>query len=303
MEKIIIDCDPGVDDAVALMLAFSAPERLQVLGITTVAGNLPLPQVTENALRVLTFLQVEQVDVYAGCSRAIFPGPPLHSSVHGDDGLGNSSLAAASRQPATQHAVDFIIDAVRAMPGEITLCMLGPMTNLALALIKAPDIAGSLKRIVAMGGALFCPGNITPAAEFNIACDPHAAQVVLSAGVPLTLYGLDVTRQALITPDRLAALRQSGSRHAEVAAEMLTAYGAGDPCLHDPCVIAGLLEPDCFTLLPARVVVECQQGINYGRTVAWAGAKHLADSQPNLQAVTAVDDNKLFQLLTSALSH
>lgn len=303
MEKIIIDCDPGVDDAVALMLAFSAPERLQVLGITTVAGNLPLPQVTENALRVLKFLQVEQVDVYAGCSRAIFPGPPLYSSVHGDDGLGNSSLAAASRQTATQHAVDFIIDAVQAMPGEITLCMLGPMTNLALALIKTPEIAGSLKQVVAMGGALFCPGNITPAAEFNIACDPHAAQVVLSSGVPLTLYGLDVTRQALITPERLATLRQSGSRQAEVAAEMLTAYGAGDPCLHDPCVIAGLLEPDGFTLLPARVVVDCQQGINYGRTVAWSGAKYLADSQPNLRAATAVDDNKLFQLLTSALSH
>ena len=302
MEKIIIDCDPGVDDAVALMLAFSAAQQLQVVGVTTVAGNLPLPQVTENALRIVESLGSE-VSVYAGCARAIFPGPPLHSSVHGDDGLGNSPLAASTRQPAAQHAVDFIIDAVRARPGEITLCLLGPMTNIALALIKAPDIADSIRQIVAMGGALFCPGNITPAAEFNIACDPHAAQVVLSSGVPLTLYGLDVTRQARLTPEWLAALRQCGSRQALLAAQMLTAYGAGDPCLHDPCVIAGLLQPDCFTSIPARVTVDCQQGMNYGRTVAWAGPKHLADSQPNLQAVTAVDDHKLFQLLTSALSH
>jgi len=302
MEKIIIDCDPGVDDAVALMMALAAGEQLEVCGITTVAGNLPLPAVTRNALRILSFLQREDIPVFAGCSRAIFPGPARLSSVHGADGLGNSGLPESELRPAQQHAVDFIIDTVLAAAGEITLCVLGPMTNIALALIKAPEIAPQIKQIVVMGGAVFCPGNTTPAAEFNFACDPHAAEVVLAAGVPLTLFGLDVTSKALLTAPRIEALRQSDSASCQLAAVMLADYGAADPCLHDPCVIAGLLDPDCFTGIPAWVSVDCTPGINYGRSVGFVSERHLAGRQPNVKVITGVDDQRLFRLLMDLLS-
>lgn len=302
MEKIIIDCDPGVDDAVAIMMALAAGDRLQVCGITTVAGNLPLPSVTRNALRILSFLQREDIPVFAGCSRAIFPGPARNSSVHGADGLGNSGLPESPLSPGKQHAVDFIIDSLQAVPGEITLCVLGPMTNIALALIKVPEIAPLIKQIVVMGGAVFCPGNTTPAAEFNFACDPHAAEVVLAAGIPLTLYGLDVTSKALLTAERIRTLHDAPSAACQLAARMLADYGAGDPCLHDPCVIAGLLDPQCFSGIPARVSVDCSQGINFGRSVGFVSERHLAGLPVNAQVITGVDDQRLFRLLVELLS-
>jgi purine nucleosidase len=204
---IIIDCDPGQDDALAILLALASPDELEVLAVTAVAGNVPLALTETNARKIVELAGRAGVPVFAGCERALVRPPVTAEHVHGRTGLDGADLPEPGRPLAAAHAVDAIIGFVRDRPkGAITVCPVGPLTNVATALKKAPDIAPRIRQIVLMGGAIG-EGNITPSAEFNIYADPHAARVVFEAGIPIVMHGLDVTHQALVTPERLAAIR------------------------------------------------------------------------------------------------
>ncbi|RFB76405.1 nucleoside hydrolase [Methylovirgula sp. 4M-Z18] len=299
--RIIIDCDPGVDDAIALFLAFGSPDEIELVGITTVAGNVPLSNTTRNALRICALAGRADIPVYKGCANGIFPAPGRAGSVHGNDGLGGVDLPNAPFGVQSQHAVDFIIDTVRNAPGEITLCPIGPMTNIALALLKEPSIAQDIKEIVFMGGAAFRPGNSTPEAEFNIWVDPHAAEVVMSSGCRLTMFGLDVTGKAVVTRDRMAALRAQPNDVSQESADMLAHYGTGDPMLHDPCVVAHLIDPTLFSGVEARVEVECASPLTRGRTVAAVSERHRVGRPANCTVITDLDDARFFKLVFDRL--
>ena len=299
--RIILDCDPGVDDALAMLLAFAAPEAVKVEAITTVIGNVMLPQTTANALRILDLAGRTEIPVYAGCPRPIMAPVERKQSVHGGDGLGDIGLPAPRGHASSEHAVDAIIRLVRENPGEITLCPIGPMTNIALALIKAPDIAPLIPEIVFMGGAAFRPGNSTPTAEFNFMIDPHAAQVMLTAGVKLTMFGLDVTAKALITPDWMADVEAAGGPITRAAIVMLRAYGHGDPCLHDPCVIAHLIDPSLFQGVDAWVEVETTAPLTRGQSIAAVSERHRTGRPPNARVITGLDAPRLFALLRERL--
>jgi purine nucleosidase len=299
--RIILDCDPGVDDAVALLLAFAAPDAVKVEAITTVIGNVMLDRTTANALRIRDLAGRGDIPVYAGCPRPIMAPIERRQSVHGGDGLGDIGLPAPVSAAEAEHAVDTIIQLVRDNPGEITLCPIGPMTNIALALIKAPDIAPLIPEIVFMGGSAFRPGNSTPTAEFNFMIDPHAAQIMLTAGIPLTMFGLDVTAQALITPDWMDKVGAASGPIGRAAVAMLRAYGHGDPCLHDPCVIAHLIDSRLFDGVDAWVEVETTAPLTRGQSIAAVQARHRPGRAPNCRVITSLDSARLFDLLAEKL--
>ncbi len=250
--KVIIDTDPGIDDAVAILLALASPEELEVLGIVAVAGNLPLALTERNARRVCELAARPDIAVYAGCARPLLRPLTTAAAIHGDALGERLGLSAPTMPPQAQHGVDFVIEVLRgAEPGSVTLCALGPLTDIAMALVKAPDIAAQISELVMLGGAAFEIGNMTPAAEFNIYVDPHAAAIVLASGMPITMIPLDVTHQVLSTPPRVAALRALSNRSGPAVAALLDSFeaartgrfGARGMALHDPCVIAYLLRP------------------------------------------------------------
>jgi len=304
---LIIDCDPGVDDAIALLLALASPDELHLLGITTVAGNVPLPLTQYNARRVCQLAQRQDIPVFAGCPRAILQPPITATEVHGTTGLDGAVLPEPTHPLQSQHGVAFLINQSLTAEAPITLALLGPLTNLAMALIQAPDIAPTIDQVVVMGGARGL-GNVTPAAEFNIYADPHAAQVVLAAGLPLTLVGLDLTHQVVTTPERLTALDQLGTPVGRVAADLLRHYGQLDveryglaaAPLHDPCVIAYLLRPDLFTGRPMTVTVETASPLCLGRTVI--DDRPSADQPANATVLETIDVSGFYQLLTERLA-
>ena len=206
--RIIIDTDPGIDDAVAILLALAAPGELEIIGIVAVAGNLPLPQTERNARRVCELAGRTDIPVYAGCARPLLRPLATAQHIHGETARDRLLLPEPTMGLRAQHGVDFLVETLRAAEaGTITLCALGPLTNIAMALVKAPEVAGRIAELVIMGGACFELGNVTPAAEFNIHVDPHAAAIVIESGVPITMMPLDVTHQLLTTPPRLNALR------------------------------------------------------------------------------------------------
>lgn len=301
LHKIILDCDPGVDDAVAILLALASPQEIELLAVTTVAGNVPLERTAYNARRILTLAGREDIPVYAGCSRPMLEAKGWESKVHGSDGLGNVALPQPGFALQAQHAVDYIIHTVHAEPGEVTLCPIGPMTNIALAIIKDPSIVPKIKQLVFMGGAAFVPGNVSPVAEFNIYVDPWAAQVVLSAGIPQVMLGLDVTLQAKIDAPYLDKLQQV-SPLLGTATAMMRSYGASDPCLHDPCVIAWLINPELFKSVAGRISVSHQDDGHRGHTLVAVKARHLQDLEPNIEVVTEVDNPALLQMLAERLA-
>ncbi len=307
--RIIIDTDPGQDDAVAILLALASPEEIEVLGITTVAGNVGLAQNTKNALKVVELSGRGEIPVFAGC-----PGPlrrPLVTAehVHGKTGLDGPVLPEPAKRPEPRHGVDFIIDTLAAEPEKsVTLCTLGPLTNIALALIKAPDIAPRIKGIVMMGGAYFEAGNITPAAEFNIYVDPEAADVVMRSGVPITMASLDVTHKVLSTQARLDAIRALGNRAGAAVADMLDfserfdleKYGWRGAPLHDPCTIACLLKPELFEGREINVSIEVRSELTRGMSVAdfW----QITDRERNVFFLSDVDADGFYALLTERLA-
>ncbi|MCR9067466.1 MAG: nucleoside hydrolase [Rhodobacteraceae bacterium] len=309
MRKIIIDTDPGQDDAVAILLALASPDEIEVLGITAVAGNVPLALTSKNARIVCELAGRSDIPVFAGCDRPLAHTLVTAEHVHGKTGLDGIPLPDPQMKLQDRHGVDFIIDTLRAEPpGTVTLCPLGPLTNIATALTRAPDIGPRIAGIVLMGGAYFEVGNITPAAEFNIYVDPEAAQVVFHSGAPITVMPLDVTHKALITRDRNDALRALGTRVGAVVAAWTDfferfdkeKYGSEGAPLHDPCVIAYLLAPELFTGRHINVEIETQSALTRGMTVAdwW----RVTDRVPNATFMGDLDAPGFFELLTTRLA-
>ena len=307
--KIIIDTDPGQDDAVAILLALASPGDIDVMGITAVAGNVPLALTAKNARIVCELAGRPDVKVFAGCDRPL--GRPLVTAehVHGKTGLDGPSLPDPTMPLQDQHAVDFIIDTLRSeAPGTVTLCPLGPLTNVATALTRAPDIAERIDQIVLMGGAYFEVGNITPAAEFNIYVDPQAADIVFKSGVDIVVMPLDVTHKALVTKPRNDAFRALGTPVGVAVAEMTDfferfdkeKYGSAGAPLHDPCVTAYLLDPTLFSGRHINVEIETASELTMGMTVAdWWG---VTDRPANATFMGDIDADGFFALLTDRLA-
>ena len=303
--KIIIDTDPGQDDAAALMLAFASPDELDVLGITTVAGNVPLSFTSRNARIVCELCGQSERRVFEGASHPLKRSLVTAEYIHGKTGLDGAVLPEPTMAVETQHAVDFIIETLRReAEGTVTLCTLGPQTNVALALQKAPDIAPRIREIVMMGGGFFEGGNITPAAEFNIYVDPEAAAVVLGSGVPVTMMPLDVTHQLLTTKARVAKIAAIGTKPAQAMVEWLQfferfdeeKYGSDGGPLHDPTVIAYLLKPELFQGRHCNVEIELQSELTVGMTVVdwW----RVSGREANATVMRHVDADGFFALLT-----
>ena len=307
--KIIIDTDPGQDDAVAILLALASPEEVTVLGICAVAGNVPLPLTQRNARIICELAGKTDVPVFAGCDAPLRRKLVTAEHVHGKTGLDGPQLADPTMPLQDRHAVDFIIETLRAEPAHtVTLCPLGPLTNIATAFQRAPDIIERVQQIVLMGGAYFEVGNITPAAEFNIYVDPEAAQIVFGAGVPLVVMPLDVTHKALTTRARIEAFRALGTEPGRMVAEWsdfferfdMQKYGSEGAPLHDPCVIAYLIRPDLFTGRHINVEIETGSDLTLGMTVAdWWG---VTDRKANALFIGDLDADGFYALLTERIA-
>ncbi|MEM9625920.1 MAG: nucleoside hydrolase [Pseudomonadota bacterium] len=306
--SIIIDCDPGQDDALAILLALGSPEEIEVLAVTAVAGNVPLDLTEVNARKLVALAGRTDVPVYRGADRPLVQDLVTAEFVHGKTGLDGADLPEPTTPLADGHAALAIVDILRREPeGSVTLCPVGPLTNVALAMRIAPDIVPRIKSIVLMGGAIGI-GNITPAAEFNIYVDPHAADIVFRSGVPIVMHGLDVTHKALVTPPRLEAIRQIGTEVSEAVVGLLTFYnifdqakgeGHGAP-LHDPCAIAYVMRPDLFEGRNCHVEIDIMSEASLGRTlVDWRGR---SDLPANALTIDQIDADAFFQLLTERLA-
>ncbi len=305
--KIIIDTDPGQDDAVAILLAL-ASEELDVLGIVAVAGNVPLELTQANARKICELAGKPDVKVFAGAVRPLLRTLVTAEYVHGRTGLDGPVLPEPQMKLQTQHGADFIVETIMSHDsGSVTLCTLGPLTNIALALIREPRIAGRVKEIVMMGGGFFEGGNTTPAAEFNIYVDPHAADTVFRSGIPIVMMPLDVTHKALTTAERVASIRALGTRVGEATADLLEfferfdeeKYGTDGGPLHDPCVIAYLLKPDLFKGRHCHVAVETLSELTMGMTVVdWWG---VTSNRPNAMVMRDIDADGFFSLLIERL--
>ena len=274
--KIIIDTDPGQDDAAAIMLAFGSPGELDVLGITTVAGNVPLYLTSRNARIICELCERTDIKVFAGADRPIARKLVTAEHVHGKTGLDGPTLPEPTMPLQAQHSVDFIIETLRREPeGTVTLCTLGPLTNIGLAFQKAPDIVPRIRELVMMGGGFFEGGNITPAAEFNIYVDPEAADIVFRSGVPVVMMPLDVTHQLLTRKDRVKRMAEIGTAPAKAMVEMLEfferfdieKYGSDGGPLHDPTTVAYLLKPELFKGRDCNVEIEIASELTVGMTV------------------------------------
>lgn len=302
--KIIIDTDPGQDDAVAILLALASPGDIDVLGITAVAGNVPLHLTEKNARIVCELASKPDTRVFAGCSTPMLQPLVTAEHVHGKTGLDGPQLDDPTMPLESQHAVDFIIETLRNEPsGTVTLCPLGPLTNIAMAFRKAPDIVERVQEIVLMGGAYFEVGNITPAAEFNIYVDPEAASVVFSCGRPITVMPLDVTHKALTTRARIDRFRAMGTKVGDMVAAWtdfferfdMEKYGSEGAPLHDPCVIAYLIAPQLFTGRNINVEIETTSPLTRGMTVAdWWG---VTNKPVNAHFIGDLDAEGFYDLL------
>ena len=308
-KKIIIDTDPGQDDAVAILLALASPNEIDVLGITVVAGNVPLELTKRNTRIICELAGKPQTRVFAGCAQPLKRPLVTAEHVHGKTGLDGPTLPDPQMKLEAQHGVDFIIETLRAEPaGTVTLCPLGPLTNIAQALEKAPDIITRIAEIVLMGGAYFEVGNITPTAEFNIYVDPEAADIVFKSKIKIVVMPLDATHKVLVTKPRNDALRAIGNRVGIATAEMTDfferfdkdKYGSTGAPLHDPCVTAYLIKPELFSGRHINVMIETTSELTLGMTVAdWWG---VTDRPANATFMNDVDAQGFFDLLTERLS-
>lgn len=305
--KIIIDTDPGQDDALAILLALGSPE-LEVLGITCVAGNVPLPLTVRNARLVCELAGRPDVKIFAGCERPMVRDLVTAEIVHGETGLDGPDWNEPTMPVQDMHAVDWLTEVLMAAEdGEITLCPVGPITNVAMAMVREPRIIPKIDQIVTMGGGYFVGGNTTPAAEFNVYVDPHAAAVMYRSGVPIVTMPLDVTHKALMSPEWIESVRELGSEVGRKAAAMMSFYGRydmkrygerGGP-LHDPATIAYLLEPDLYGGKDVFVEVETHSEITMGMTVVdyW----HRLERAPNCHWISEVDSDGFYELIRRRL--
>ncbi|WP_343682366.1 nucleoside hydrolase [Acinetobacter baylyi] len=306
--QIIIDTDPGQDDAVAILLALASPE-VKVLAITTVAGNVPLALTSANARKVCELAGRPDISVFAGCDRPLKRPLITAENVHGKTGLDGIELPEPQMPLQAQHSVDFIIETLRNAPEKtITICSLGPMTNTAQALLKAPDIAARVKRIVLMGGGFFEGGNITPSAEFNMFVDPDAAKIVFAAGIPLTVIPLDVTHQALTSKEWVDGLRRMDNQVGPAVAAWtdfferydMEKYGSEGAPLHDPCVIGYMIKPELFSGRFINVEIEADSPLTVGAMVAdwW----NVTGRTANAEYLRDIDRDGFFDLLSERLA-
>lgn len=287
------------------MLALASPE-LEVLGLTVTYGNVGLENTLQNTLKIRELCQTD-VPVFAGASLPLISSRISAEYVHGRSGLDGPKLPEPKRGAENKRAVDFIIESVLAHPHEVTLCPVGPMTNLAMAMRLEPKIVPLIQQIVLMGGSTML-GNWSPAAEFNILCDPHAAKIVFDAPVKTVMFGLNVTHQALALPQHIAAIRQNGNQTSLVAAELLEffklaynkRYGYAGPALHDPCVLAYLIKPELFSLQTLHAEVDDSSGASFGRTVV--DVYGVTGKTPNTDVAMSVDADGYFALLTERLA-
>lgn len=307
-QPLIIDCDPGVDDAVALMLAFGSP-GFDLLAITAVGGNVPVAKTARNARILRQIAGREDVPVFMGADRPLRREPAGAGEFHGAEGLGDMTPFEPDVPCADGHAADAIIDLVMGRPAKsVALAVLGPLTNLALALRMAPALAARLGPVAVMGGARSEGGNITASAEFNIWADPEAAAEVLATGCEVVMFGLDATHQVRATTARIAALEAVGTPSAEAAASMMRfsqrverrIVGWDAPPVHDPCPVAWLLQPDLFELKPCRIAVETDSDLTRGHTAVEFRAA-VAGSLPHRWAVSA-DADGVFSLVNGAVA-
>ncbi|WP_226655066.1 nucleoside hydrolase [Pseudalkalibacillus hwajinpoensis] len=302
--KVILDCDPGHDDAISIILAASS-DRIQIEGITTVAGNVEVEKTTLNALKVCDLLGLD-VPVARGAEQPLVKVREFAPDIHGDSGLDGPQLPEVpKKQVIDQHAVDFIIERVMASDGEITLVPTGPLTNIALALQKEPAIVEKIQEIVLMGGGTF--GNWTPTAEFNIYVDAEAAEMVFNSGVPVTMFGLDVTHQAITTPAILDRIASIGSPISEFVGELLAyftqtykdIFGFEGAPIHDACTVAYLIDESIFEFETVRVDIETKGEFTYGTTCV--DHLHVTGREPNVKFANGIDQEKFWGLLLSAL--
>ena len=310
-KKIIIDCDPGHDDAVAIMLA-AANDTIEILGITCVGGNAALEHTQQNALKICSLIDRTDIPIYAGAYKPIKFDLVTAEHVHGKTGLdieGNSIEIKNKYKIKDMHAVDYIIDTCHTQNEQLYLCPTGPLTNIAQALQKDPTIAKKIKEIIFMGGAAMTLGNITPAAEFNIYVDPHAANIVLNSGIPLVMLGLDVTHKVNVNDQIIYEIQQNKNISSNFFSDLMKFYSkfhrklyqTNDIPLHDPCVIAYLIDHSIFEGKLVNVQVEENSELTRGETIVdWFGVT----GQPtNCNVITGVNHNKFFSLLKKELKN
>ncbi len=301
MRRIILDTDPGIDDALALMLALASPE-VRIEAVTTVSGNVYVDFTTRNALALLELLGRGDIPVARGSAWPLLRKPVDAAFVHGDNGLGGVELPEPRIKAVGKHAVDVIIETILSAPGEISLVPIGPLTNIALAARREPAIIQQVREVLIMGGALLVPGNDTPTSEFNIFADPHAAHIVLHAGWPVRLVALDVTMQTPMQREQVDTLVRSGSPVMRVIKQMLDyyfdvfapAYGVTAFHMHDPLCLAAAFRPELLSWKPMYVDVELQGSLTMGETVAYFGRPNTPP--PNVLAAVGVDTKQFIQL-------
>ncbi|MGF9566186.1 nucleoside hydrolase [Neorhizobium sp. JUb45] len=299
--RFLYDCDPGADDALAMLLALGRPDALDMIAVTCVAGNVGLEPVVNNARRILELCGRQDIPVYSGAARPIMASRGRLSIMHGSDGLAGSTLPKPTMPLADGHAANAVSRIARS-EGKLHICATGPLTNLALALLLDPDLPDFISAITIMGGAAFCPGNTTPLAEFNFAVDPHAAAIVFDSCIPITMLGLDVTRQATVTEDMIGQVQAIDNPVAREAAHLLINYGAKDPCLHDPAAIAWMLKPEMFDTKQAHVSISTDSGPAAGQVIAAVSERHLDGRSPNCAIVTGVDAEEFRRVFVDALN-
>jgi inosine-uridine nucleoside N-ribohydrolase len=317
MRNIIIDTDPGIDDAIAILLA---AKYFNILGITTVHGNATVDKTTKNALKVLEFSAMTHIPVVRGSEYPLVQPRYTAASIHGETGLDGPTLAEPTTHVQPGHAVDFIIDTALSNP-DVTLVTIGPLTNIAMALHQEPRLKDHIKEISLMGGSTTY-GNVTMAAEFNIWCDPEAAHIVFTSGVPIKMVGLNLTRQAAATPEVIELIRLLNNRVGKLVAEMLTAYserlsqlfGLPGGSLHDPCAVAWLIDPSLIESEMLHVAIELRGDHTRGMTVCdqrglkppvagiSVGDGIRAGLAPNVEVGIAIDVSRFMDLLVDTLA-
>jgi purine nucleosidase len=287
---LIVDTDPGMDDAVALLTAFGSPDQIDIRMITTVGGNVPLAMCTSNALRICELAGRRDVPVHDGCPKALLRPSNAVFHVHGNNGLGNTTLPEPTMVARLGHAVPAMIEAIRNASEPVTIAALAPMTNIAVALTMAPDIVANIREIVAMGGS-FSGGNITPYASYNFHSDPHATHIVFNSGAPVVMVGLEITRQLKPDPIWLSALGQASAPAARFVSEL---WRDSPLCFNDASVVLHILAPGLFKDEAMHVESEINDPVRIGETRRIEGT-------PNVRVATAIDRTAAFARVNAAL--
>lgn len=304
MRRVILDVDTGHDDAMAILLAAAHPS-LKLEAITVVAGNQVLEKTLANTVNICSLARID-VPIYAGMAQPLVRDQVISPAIHGDSGLGSAVFPAPLREPEDEHAVDFIIRACLAEPGELTLIPVAPLTNLAMAFLKEPRLKDCVREVILMGGA-YGLGNYTPAAEFNIFADPEAAKIVFESGVPLTMIGLDLTHQAMVPPEVMEEIRSIQSPVAQLVVELLEDYGEAyrqvmgfpAPPIHDVCAVAYAIDQRLIETKPMHVAVETARGLCFGRTVC--DFYGITGKAPNANVAVSLDQARFWPLFVNAL--